>query len=209
MNLSNHDYSPCTVAAGFGISSSQQPLNARCEQYVNMNAMMNGKHGVCVHEHAVNCRHGMSHHPKTTLVLPACFQVNQVKKPFSSEFFVYVSVTFNSIKQFIENEQFRFWRRFYMFHEKTPSKTGFTAIPIKTAVHRVCNLALCGRHRISHVFINTKICSIIRRLHQRRNTRISSMKNAKYFHAERPRKTAMNQDNTGTILNSHNSIASF
>ena len=41
------------------------------------------------------------------------------------------------------------------------SKTGFTAIPIKTAVHRVCNLALCGRHRISHVFINAKICSIM------------------------------------------------
>ena len=50
--------------------------------------------------------------PKLTGVLPACFQVNQVKKPFSSEFFAYVSVAFNSIKQFIENEPFRFWRRF-------------------------------------------------------------------------------------------------
>ena len=49
----------------------------------------------------------------------------------------------------------------FMRFMRNASKTGFTAIPIKTAVHRVCNLALCGRHRISHVFINAKICSIM------------------------------------------------
>ena len=84
------------AVTGRGIPSSQQPLNTRCEQHVNMNVMMNGKHRVCAHEHAVKCRHGMSHHPKPTWVLPACFQVNQVKKPFSSKFFAYVSVAFNS-----------------------------------------------------------------------------------------------------------------
>ena len=38
------------------------------------------------------------------------------------------------------------------------SKNGFSSFAIKTAVHRVCNLALCGRHRFSRIFINAKIC---------------------------------------------------
>ena len=63
--------------------------------------------------HALDGEHGklapcMERALKLTGVLPACFQVNQVKMPFSSEFFAYVSVAFNGIKQFIENELFRF-----------------------------------------------------------------------------------------------------
>ena len=38
------------------------------------------------------------------------------------------------------------------------SKTGFTTILIKTAVHRAEYSALCGRHRFSRIFINAKIC---------------------------------------------------
>lgn len=38
------------------------------------------------------------------------------------------------------------------------SKTGFSAFQIKTAVHRARNLALCGRHLFSRIFINAKIC---------------------------------------------------
>ena len=40
------------------------------------------------------------------------------------------------------------------------SKTRFFINTIKTVVHRAENIVLCGRHRISHIFINAKICSI-------------------------------------------------
>ena len=41
------------------------------------------------------------------------------------------------------------------------SKTRFSINMIKTAVHMAENIVLCGRHRISHIFINAKICSIV------------------------------------------------
>ena len=37
----------------------------------------------------------------------------------------------------------------FMYFMRNASKTGFTAIPIKTAVHRADYSALCGRHRFS------------------------------------------------------------
>ena len=148
------------AVTGRGIPSSQQPLNARCEQYVNMNAMMNGKYGVCVHGHAVDCRHGMSRHPKTTGVLPACFQVNQARSRFQASPSHMFQLHLTALNSSLKTSHFDSDGDFMRFMSNV-SKTRFTAILIKTAVHRVCNLALCGRHRISHVFINAKICLII------------------------------------------------
>ena len=56
------------------------------------------------------------------------------------------------------------------------SKTGFTAILVRTAVHRARNIRLCGRHRFSLIFINAKICWNMSWLHWRRNPRIFSIK---------------------------------
>ena len=75
--------------------------------------------------------------PKLTGVLPACFQVNQVKKPF------YGMISYES-----RNADFDSDGDFNCFMRHA-SKAGFSTIQIKTGVHRAEYSALCGRHRFS------------------------------------------------------------
>ena len=81
-------------------------------------------------------------------VLPACFQVNQVRKPFLNA----ITCRFQCIQrmknQITEIFDFDSDGDFTCFVSNA-SKTGFTTILIKTAVHRAEYSALCGRHRFS------------------------------------------------------------
>ena len=85
---------------------------------------------------------------KLAWVLPACFQVNQVRKPFLNA----ITCRFQCIKhmknQIIKISNFDSDGDFMRFVRRA-SKTGFATILIKTAVHRTQNIRLCGRHRFS------------------------------------------------------------
>ena len=74
---------------------------------------------------------------KLTGVLPACFQVNQARKPF-----------YGMISYEHRNADFDSDGDFNCFMSDT-SKTALSAIPMKTLVHRARNIRLCGRHRFS------------------------------------------------------------
>ena len=85
---------------------------------------------------------------KLTGVLPACFQVNQVRKPFLNA----ITCRFQCIKhmknQITEIFDFDSDGDFTCFVSNA-SKIGFTTILIKTAVHRAEYSVPCGRHRFS------------------------------------------------------------
>ena len=74
---------------------------------------------------------------KLTPVLPACFQVNQVRMSF-----------YGMISYEHRNADFDSDGDFMCFM-RNASKTGFSVILIKTLVHRAQNIRLCGRHRFS------------------------------------------------------------
>lgn len=68
---------------------------------------------------------------------------------------------------------------------------------IKTTVHRTENTVLCGRHRISHIFINAKICSN-RASDAHRNNMNENIMMTTCFHAHQ-----YNADNDAYAFGSH------